>query len=159
MFAAEETSYEKPWYYDIKHFLQTQEYLVGASNKDRKTLRRLACRFFLNEDVLYKRNYDIVLLKFVDRHEEDMLMHEIHEGSFGTHSNGHLVEKMMLRVGYYSLTMESDCYKFTKKFHTCKIYADNIHVPPTLLNVISSPWPFSMWGYLHDWNDRTQSFE
>ena len=24
-------------------------------------------------------------------------------------------------------------------------YADQIHVPLTLLNVISSPWPFSMW--------------
>ena len=42
--------------------------------------------------------------------------------------------------------MESDCYKFAKKCHKCHIYADNIHVPPTLLNVISSPWPFSMWG-------------
>ena len=42
VFATEGTSDEKPWYHDIKHFLQTQEYLVGASNKDRKTLRRLA---------------------------------------------------------------------------------------------------------------------
>src|SRR3954469_6177877 len=42
--------------------------------------------------------------------------------------------------------MESDCYKFVKKCHKCQVYADKIHVPPTLLNVISSPWPFSMWG-------------
>ena len=42
--------------------------------------------------------------------------------------------------------MESDCYKFAKKCHKCQIYADNIHVLPTLLNVISYPWPFSMWG-------------
>ena len=27
-----------------------------------------------------------------------------------------------------------------------QIYADKIHVPPHALNVISSPWPFSMWG-------------
>ena len=48
VFATEETSDEKPWYYDIKHFLQTQEYPVGALKKDRKTLRRLAGSFFLN---------------------------------------------------------------------------------------------------------------
>ena len=42
--------------------------------------------------------------------------------------------------------MESDCYMFAKKCHKCQIYADKIHVPLTLLNVISSPWPFSMWG-------------
>ncbi|KAI5434352.1 hypothetical protein KIW84_021270 [Lathyrus oleraceus] len=48
--------------------------------------------------------------------------------------------------GYYSLTMESDCCKFVKKFHKCQVYAKTIHVPPTLLNVISSPCPFFMWG-------------
>ena len=42
--------------------------------------------------------------------------------------------------------MESDCCKFVKRCHKCQIYVDNIHVPPTLLNVISSPWPLSMWG-------------
>ena len=52
----------------------------------------------------------------------------------------------MLRAGYYWLTMESDSYKFSKKYHKCQIYADKIHVPPTLLNLISFPWPFSMWG-------------
>ena len=146
MFTTEEVADEKPWYYDIKHFLQTQEYPIGASRKDRKTLRRLAGSFFLSENVLYKRNYDMVLLRCVDRHEADMLMHEIHEGSFGTHANGHSMAKKMLRAGYYWLTMESDCYKFAKKCHKCQIYADKVHVPPTLLNVISSSWPFSMWG-------------
>ena len=146
MFSIEETSDEKPWYYDIKYFLQTQEYPFGALNKDTKTLRRLADRFFLNEDVLYKRNYDMVLLRCMDRHEADMLMHEIYEGSFGTHANGHSMAKNMLSEGYYWLIMESDRYKFTKKCHKCQIYADKIHVPSMLLNVISSPWPFSMWG-------------
>src|ERR1043165_3865220 len=82
----------------------------------------------------------------VDRHEADMLMQEIHEGSFGTHANERSMAKKMLRAGYYWLTMESDCYKFAKKFHKCQIYADKIHVPPTLLNVISFPWCVSMWG-------------
>ena len=54
--------------------------------------------------------------------------------------------KKMMRAGYYWLTMESGCCKFMKKCHKCQIYTDKIHVPPTLLNVISSPWPFSMWG-------------
>ena len=114
-------SNEKPWYYDIKHFLQTHKYLVGTSNKDIKTLRRLAGSFFLSENVLYKRNYDMVLLRCVYRHEECTLMHEIHESSFGTHANeihegsfsthanGHSMENNMFRECYYWLTMESDC--------------------------------------------------
>ena len=90
----------------------------------------------------------MVLLRCVDRHEADMLMHEVHEGSFGTHANGYSMAKKMLRASYYWLTMETDCCKFAKKFHKGQIYADKIHVPPTFLNVISSPWPFSMWALI-----------
>ena len=117
VFIVKETSDEKPWYYDIKHFLQIQEYPVGALNKDKKTLRRLVGSFFLNEDMLYKRNHGMVLLRWVDRHQANMSMHEGHEVSFGTHSNGNSMEKKMLRVGYYWLSMESDYYKFPKKCH------------------------------------------
>ena len=88
----------------------------------------------------------MVLLRCVDRHEADMLMKEIHEGSFGTHTSGHTMSRKIMRAGYYWLTMESDCYRYVKKCHKCQIYADKVHIPLTLLYVISSPWPFSIWG-------------
>ena len=56
--------------------------------------------FFLNRDVLYKQNYDMVLLRCMDKHEVDQLMKDIHEGSFGTHTNGHAMEKKIPRAGY-----------------------------------------------------------
>ena len=139
VFAVEEVKNDKPWYFDIKCFLQNQIYPPTASIKGKKTLRRLSGSFYLNGEVLYKRNFDMVLFRCVDRHEADLLMTEVHEGSFGTHSNGHAMAKKMLRAGYYWLTMESDCCKYVKKCNKCQIYADKIHVPPTLLNVISSP--------------------
>ncbi|KAI5445260.1 hypothetical protein KIW84_013482 [Lathyrus oleraceus] len=146
VFAIKEVKDDKPWYYDIKCFLQRQTYPPGESVKDKKSLRRLSGSFYLNGDVFYKRNSDMVLLRCVDRHEANLLMTEVHEGSFGTHSNGHAMVKKMLRAGYYWLIMEYDCYKYVKRCHKCQNYADKIHVPPTLLNVISLPWPFSMWG-------------
>ncbi|XP_050886562.1 uncharacterized protein LOC127091879 [Lathyrus oleraceus] len=62
VFVMEEVSDDKPWYHNIKLYLQSQEYPPRASNKDKKTLRRLASNFFLNEDVLYKKNFDMVML-------------------------------------------------------------------------------------------------
>lgn len=56
----EEEIDEKPWFYDIKNYLQNQEYPVNATTLDKKTLRRLASKFFLSKEVLYKRNYDMV---------------------------------------------------------------------------------------------------
>ncbi|KAI5420472.1 hypothetical protein KIW84_044318 [Lathyrus oleraceus] len=112
VFAVEEVQDDKPW-------------LSGS--------------FYLSGEVRYKRNFDMVLLRCMDRHEANLLMTEVHEGSFGTHSNGHAMARKMLRAGYYWLTMESDCCKYVKKCHKCQIYVDKIHIPPTLLNVISSP--------------------
>ena len=43
------------------------------------------------------------------------------------------------------MTLESDCINYIRKCHKCQIYADKIHVQPTSLNVMVSPWPFSVW--------------
>ncbi|XP_050916132.1 uncharacterized protein LOC127131245, partial [Lathyrus oleraceus] len=102
----------KPWFHDIKCFLQNQEYPTDATTLDKKTLRKLASKFFLSNGVLYKRNHDMILLRCVDEREADLLIKEIHEGSFGTHANGHAMAKKILRA----------------------------------VNVLTSPWPFSMWG-------------
>ncbi|XP_050875865.1 uncharacterized protein LOC127079525, partial [Lathyrus oleraceus] len=110
--SVEEEADGKPWFHDIKCFLQNQEYPTDATTLDKKTLRKLASKFFLSNGVLYKRNHDMILLRCVDGREADMLIKEIHEGSFGTHANGHAMAKKILRA----------------------------------VNVLTSPWPFSMWG-------------
>ena len=43
-------------------------------------------------------------------------------------------------------TMENNCYNHSRICYKCQIYANKIHVPPIPLNVLTSPWPFSMWG-------------
>ncbi|WJX13070.1 hypothetical protein P8452_03505 [Trifolium repens] len=96
-----EASDGKPWYHDIKVYLKHQEYPANISNRDKKTLSRLSAKFFLNGDVLYKRNHNMVLLRCVDKHEADLLIEEIHEGSFGTHANGYTMARKILRAGYY----------------------------------------------------------
>lgn len=90
----------KPWYHDIKLFLQKHEYPANASSQGNKTLRRLESQSFLNDDVLYKRNHNMILLRCLDGYEADMLIKEIHEGSFGTHANGHTMAKKILRAEY-----------------------------------------------------------
>jgi len=109
-------------------------------------LRRLASGFVLNREVLYKWNYNIVLLRCVETKEAELILQEVHEGAFGTHMNGHSMPRKILRAGYFWMTMENDCCKHVRKCQKCQIYADNINVSPTALNVLSVPWPFSMWG-------------
>ena len=102
--------------------------------------------FFLDRDILYKKSKDQILLRCVDTDEAKKIVHEIHEGICGTHASGHVMTRQIMRAGYYWMTLENDCITYVRKCHKCQIYAEKIHVPPTALNVMVSPWPFSMWG-------------
>ena len=136
----------KPWYYDIKQYVVSKEYPPEIADNDKRTLRRLAAGFFMSGSILYKRNHDMTLLRCVDAKEANHMIEEVHKGSFGTHANGHAMARKILRAGYYWLTMESDCCVHVRKCHKCQAFADNVNAPPHPLNVMSAPWPFSMWG-------------
>ena len=49
-----DTSKEKPWYREVKRYLESQEYPEGASINDKKFLRRFSAKFFLSNGILYK---------------------------------------------------------------------------------------------------------
>jgi len=109
-------------------------------------LRRLATKLILNGEVLYKRNHDMMLLRCVNAREAELILKEVHEETFGTHMNGHSMTRKILRGGYFWLTMENDCCIHVRKCLKCQKYTDNINVSLTALNVLSAPWPYSMWG-------------
>jgi len=44
----EEEEDDKPWYFDIKRYIKEKEYPPGASDNDKRTLRRLATSFLLS---------------------------------------------------------------------------------------------------------------
>ncbi|KAG8481981.1 hypothetical protein CXB51_026895 [Gossypium anomalum] len=110
------------------------------------TLRRLANDYVLDGKILYRRRKDQVLLRCVDAIEAKQILEEVHEGVCGTHANGFTMARQIMRFGYYWSTMEGDCINYAKKCHKCQIYGDKIHLPPSPLHVMTSPWTFSMWG-------------
>jgi len=136
----------KPWYFDIKQYLKDREYPETATENDKRMLRRLVANFLLSGDVLYKRNRNMVLLKCFDAKEAELILREVHEGTFGTHMNDHSMARKILRAGYFWLTMENDCCIHVRKWHKSQVYVDKVNVAPTSLNVLTAPWPFSMWG-------------
>ena len=85
---------DKPWYYDIKRFVQQHEYPVEVTKNEKKYIRRMAFQFFLREEVLYKWTQDATLLHCVDTEEANQLINEMH-------ANGPFLVKKIMRVGYY----------------------------------------------------------
>ncbi|XP_060211800.1 uncharacterized protein LOC132639365 [Lycium barbarum] len=86
----------KPWYNDIKMYLEKREYPEGITSSQKKTIRRMANGFFLNKEILYKRTPDFGLLRCVDVVKATKLLEEVHAGTCGPHMNGFLLTKKIL---------------------------------------------------------------
>ena len=142
----EEEENVNPWYTDIKRFIQYQEYPLGASKIDKKTLRRMAMEYYIDEEILYKMSFDGTLLRCLSDLEANKALQEVHEGICATHANGHMMAKQMQRAGYFWLSMEKDCIDFVRRCHKCQVYSDKVNAPPTPLFNMVSPWPFAIWG-------------
>jgi len=64
----------------------------------------------------------MVLLQCVDDREAEQMQVEVHEGSFGTHANGHAMARKILRARYYWLTVENDYCIHVRKCHKCQTF-------------------------------------
>ncbi|RVW58211.1 Transposon Tf2-12 polyprotein [Vitis vinifera] len=92
------------------------------------------------------RSPDGLLLLCLDRASADRVMREVHAGVCGPHMGGHMLARKIMRTGYFWLTMETDCCQFVQRCQECQMHGDLIHVPPSELHALASPWPFSVWG-------------
>ncbi|XP_017624678.2 uncharacterized protein LOC108468299 [Gossypium arboreum] len=88
---------DHPWYQDILRYMRNREYPDQATENDKRTLRRLACDYILNEEIQYKRRNDQVLLRCVDA----KILEEVHDGVYGMHANGFIMVRQIMRFGYY----------------------------------------------------------
>uniref|UniRef100_A0A2N9ISZ3 Uncharacterized protein n=1 Tax=Fagus sylvatica TaxID=28930 RepID=A0A2N9ISZ3_FAGSY len=111
----------KPWYYDIKRFIQDREFCTNGT-------------------------HDATLLRCVDAEEANRLIQEMHAGLMGAHANGPFLARKIMRAGYYWLTMERDCIRHVQTCHKCQMYQNSKNAPPQYLHTMASPWPFSAWG-------------
>lgn len=75
----------KPWYIDVKRYIEAGKYLEEASSTQKKTIRRMANNFFLNGEILYRRTPDLGLLRCINATKAIRLLEEVHAGVCGPH--------------------------------------------------------------------------
>ena len=72
-----------------------------------------------------------MLFLCLDRASSNRVMREVHVGVCGPHMGGHMLACKIIRLGYFWLTMETDCCQFAHKCPKCQVHGDLIHVPPS----------------------------
>ena len=136
-----------PWYYDIWHYIQDGTFLAFETPKDREALRRMATKYYIKANTLFRRTPIGIELRCVDASEAAEILKETHEGVYGGHINSQFMAKMIIRRGHYWPTMEADCVSKVKRCKSCQLHANKIHASASALHALSAPWPFSMWAF------------
>ena len=83
---------------------------------------------------------------YVHPEATDLLLEELHEGIFGSHTKGRSLSHKAITQGYWWPGMQKEAQEYVKKCDQCHKFAPNIHQPRGVLNPLSSPWSFAQWG-------------
>ena len=117
-------------------------YLKDPSCGAERNIRRLAFKYILVDDELYRRTADDVLLKCLGTDQARVDMGEVHEGICGTHQSNPKMVWLFKRAGFYWPSMISDCFRYYKGCEECQRFGDIQLMPAALLHPIIKPWPF-----------------
>ena len=85
-------------------------------------------------------------LRCVLEKEAEQIMRDVHSGVCGPHMNGKELARKIMRQGYYQLTMEHNCIQFVRSCHKSQMLKNIYHIPPSMLQTLTSPRPFLVWG-------------
>lgn len=134
------------WYSHIVRYLTDGPFPDSANRNTRARIRKLSARYIILSNVLYRRGYDGLLLRCLNKSEIPVALEEAHSGACGGHFGGKSLVHRFLRMGYYWQTMQKDSFSFVKKCHQCQQHNTLIHAPAQELRSQVASWPFSTWG-------------
>jgi len=66
-------------------------------------------------DFLFRKNYDYVLLRCLEKSEVEKVLQELHDGPAGGHFGGVTTTHKILHAGYYWPTLFKDAQKYVRK--------------------------------------------
>jgi hypothetical protein len=135
-----------PWYDDIRHYLQhgsTPHHLDPAK---RRALRLKSASFHLVNGILFRQNFDGVLMRCLEKDEAEKVLLELHAGEAGGHFGGDTTAHKVLRAGYYWPTLFRDAHALCQKCIICQKASGRLQKPAFPLQPVTVDSPFQQWG-------------
>ena len=95
-------------------------YLKDPGHGAERNIRRLAFKYVLIDDELYRRIAEDVLLKCLDFDQACVAMGGVHEGICGTHQSASKMKWLLRRAYFYWPTTMADCFRYYKGCEECQ---------------------------------------
>ena len=89
-------------------------------SKQRRELHLKSSSYQIVEGILFRKNYDGVLLRFLEKEDAKKVMIDLHDGPAGGHFSGDTTAHKILRAGYYCPTLFKDAHAHVRKCDICQ---------------------------------------
>ena len=96
--------------------------------------------------VLFRINYDGVLLRCLECEDTDKVLKELHDDIVGGHLAGSTTTHKISRVGYYWPTLFKDAHSYARNCKTCQMSAGRDKRATIPLQLVTVSRPFEQWG-------------
>jgi hypothetical protein len=90
-----------PWYDDKFFCLEHGSAPRHLYTTKRRALRLKSASFHLVNGILFHQNFDGVLMRYLEKDEEEKVLLELHAGEAGGHFGGVTTAHKVLRASYY----------------------------------------------------------
>ena len=70
------------------------------------------------DDVLFRRNYDSILSRYLEKPKVQKVLQQLHDGPVGGHFGVDTTAHKIIHVGYYWPTLFRDTHEYVKKCRT-----------------------------------------
>ena len=118
----------KSQYVDLVFYLKNGYAHFHLSYKNKRAIRLKEKNFMIIDDVLFRRNYDSILLKCLERPEAQKVLQELHDGPAGGHFGADTIAHKIIRAGYYWPTLFRDTHEYVRKCRTCQNTSGGSHL-------------------------------
>ena len=133
------------WYDDINFYLTHGYDPPILEFKQCRILSLKETPYHFIDNVIFRRNYDGVFLRCLEKLEADNLLFEMQVGLAEGHFSGETTAHKVLRDGYYWMTLFKNAHTFVRKCDAFQRCVGKLKKPAFPLHLVSVQFPFQQW--------------
>jgi hypothetical protein len=103
-------------------------------------------QYQLLHGILFRKNYDGLLLRCLKREDVDNVLKYMHDGPTGGHFSRDTIAHKLLRVGYYCPTLFKYAHVYSRSCEACQKFVGRECKVIFPLQPIAAEEPFEQWG-------------
>eukprot|EP00253_Pinus_taeda_P005486 PITA_05486 len=136
----------KSQYANLIFYLKNGHAPPNLSYKNKRAIRLKSKNFIIIDDVLFRQNYNSVLLRFLEKPESQKVLQELHDGPAGGHFGADTIAHKIIHAGYYWPTLFRDTHEYVRKCRSCQASSGRQRKPAFPLQPVNIDQPFEQWG-------------